>query len=57
MDKEMSKMRRSQQIIFWRNHRIVELRKDGKIVGWYGCKPKELSNVEDLIQLNNTGGI
>ena len=31
-------MRESQKTIFWRNHRVVELRVDGKVIGWYGVK-------------------
>jgi len=43
-------MRKSQQIIFWRNHRVVELRskETGKVIGWYGCRiPK---TAEDRIK-------
>ena len=33
-------MRESQKTIFWRNHRVVELRskETGKVIGWYGVK-------------------
>ena len=31
-------MRESQKTMFWRNHRVVELRRNGKVVGWYGCR-------------------
>ena len=29
-------IRRSQQKIFWRNHKIVELRINKKLIGWFG---------------------
>lgn len=41
-------MRRSQQTIFWRNHRVVELRnkETGKVIGWYGKKfPKTAEEI------------
>ena len=39
-------MRESQKTIFWRNHRVVELRVNGKPIGWYGVKfPKTAKEI------------
>ena len=39
-------MRESQKTIFWRNHRVVELRKEGKVIGWFGCRiPKTAEEI------------
>ena len=46
-------MRESQKTIFWRNHRVVEIRikETGKVIGWYGCKfPK---TAEEVINENS----
>lgn len=32
-------MRRSQRTLFWnRNHKVYQITRKGKIVGWYGLK-------------------
>lgn len=34
--KLVSKTRKSFRNVFWRNHKVVELRREGKTIGWYG---------------------
>lgn len=44
-------MRKSQQIIFWRDHKVTEIRIDGKVIGWYGKRfPK---TAEDILESSN----
>ena len=31
-------MRKSQQVLFWRDHKVIEIRKEGKILGWFGIR-------------------
>ena len=47
MEKEVgNKMRESQKTIFWRDHRVVEIRRKGKVFGWYGKKfPKTAEEI------------
>ena len=46
INKMKSPMRKSQQQIFWRNHRVIELKIDGKSKGWFGIKiPKNAQKI------------
>jgi len=31
-------MRRSQKNLFWKYHKIIELKKENKTVGWFGIR-------------------
>ncbi len=49
--KPKSPMRNSQKIIFWRNHKICEIKKNGKVIGWYGSKiPKTVQDILEEIE-------
>ena len=44
----LMKMRNSQKIVFWRDHKVFEIRKGEKILGWIGVKiPK---TAEELLE-------
>jgi len=41
-------MRESQKTMFWKNHRVVEIRskETGKVLRWYGCRiPKTAEEI------------
>ena len=43
-----SPMRKSQQQLFWRDHKVYDLKVKGKTVGWFGLKiPK---TAQDIIE-------
>lgn len=43
-----TKLRRSQKTIFWRIHKLVVIKKDGRILGWYGKRfPKLAQEIID----------
>lgn len=42
------KMRKSQQVIFWRNQRVVGLKIGDRIIAWYGVRtPKTAQEIID----------
>jgi len=43
-----SPMRKSQQKIFWKNHKVIEFRKNGKPARWFGKRfPKTAQEIID----------
>ena len=41
-----SPMRKSQQQLFWRDHKIFDVIEDGKLKGWFGIRiPKTIHNI------------
>jgi len=44
-------MRRSQKIIFWRNHKVYGLKTKGKVYGWYGRRfPKTAQDIINEVE-------
>ena len=46
-----SPMRKSQQQIFWRDHKIIELRNKGKAIGWFGKRFPKMA--QDIVEEKN----
>jgi len=44
-------MRKSKQILFWRNHKVYRLKVNGKLIGWYGQRiPKTAQEIIDEVE-------